>query len=91
MSVRWRKSSHSGVINDEACVEVAVLQQGVGLRDSKNPEAGHLPLSSTQFAALVERIKNGTLDRLHEQGRLPPALDTQQERRGRQPAISKPR
>ncbi|MBA9007931.1 DUF397 domain-containing protein [Thermomonospora cellulosilytica] len=54
----WRKSSYSGP-NEPECVEVAALPTGVGLRDSKNPGAGHLAVSTQGFAALVRRIKNG--------------------------------
>jgi hypothetical protein len=34
-SPRWRKSSRSGNVTN--CVEVAKLEQAVGVRDSKNP------------------------------------------------------
>lgn len=48
----WRKSSHSG--GDEGnCVEVADLNGHVGVRDSKNPAAGHLTLTRRDFAALL--------------------------------------
>ncbi|MEU8123348.1 DUF397 domain-containing protein [Spirillospora sp. NPDC049024] len=32
----WRKSSRSGGVNDNACVELARLDDRVGMRDSKN-------------------------------------------------------
>jgi hypothetical protein len=57
MSVEWRKSSHSGGVNDNACVELARLSGVVGVRDSKNPEAGPLSLSCRQFAQLTAQIK----------------------------------
>ncbi|MFG2002876.1 DUF397 domain-containing protein [Spirillospora sp. NPDC048911] len=59
---RWRKSSRSGGASDEACVEVAQLAEGVGVRDSKDPEGGHLKLESRSFGALVELAKRGELD-----------------------------
>lgn len=57
----WRKSSRSGGVNDNACVELARLGGTVGVRDSKNPDAGHLGLSRREFSQLVARIKRGGL------------------------------
>ncbi|MEV3919544.1 DUF397 domain-containing protein [Actinomadura coerulea] len=60
MSVRWRKSTYSSGVNDEHCVELGHLAQGteVGVRDSKDPDGGHLSLTVAQFADLIEQIKN---------------------------------
>lgn len=63
MKIEWRKSSYSGGINDEVCVELARLPHGVGVRDSKNPELGHLALNGMEFATLLGRIKSGDFDR----------------------------
>ena len=63
MRTDWRKSSRSGAINDEACVEVAELFDGVGIRDSKDPEGGRLIVSGDAFGSLLQRIKEGALDR----------------------------
>jgi hypothetical protein len=57
MTVEWRKSSHSGGVNDSACVELARLPGAVGVRDSKNPDTGYLSLSGRQFAQMTVRIK----------------------------------
>ncbi|MGW3767159.1 DUF397 domain-containing protein [Actinomadura verrucosospora] len=59
MIVRWRKSSYTGGANDNQCVELGRLAPGagIGVRDSKDPGAGHLTLSSVQFASLIEQIK----------------------------------
>jgi hypothetical protein len=54
----WRKSRRS-TNQGGACVEVAALPQAVGVRDSKDPERGHLTLTSREFADLIKRIKDG--------------------------------
>ncbi|MEV5830472.1 DUF397 domain-containing protein [Spirillospora sp. NPDC052242] len=56
----WRKSSHSGGGNQ--CVEVTRIGDALAVRDSKNPEAGHLALHVGAYGALVRRIKNGEFD-----------------------------
>ncbi|REE95764.1 DUF397 domain-containing protein [Thermomonospora umbrina] len=53
----WRKSSRSTQGTSSECVEVAPLAQGIGVRDSKHPNAGHLAVTAEEFAALVQRIK----------------------------------
>ncbi|MFI6515889.1 DUF397 domain-containing protein [Spirillospora sp. NPDC050679] len=58
MTIRWRKSSHSGGANDSACIELGRLAHGVGVRDSKNPQGGHLGLTVAQFTQLVVEIKS---------------------------------
>ncbi|WP_341770363.1 DUF397 domain-containing protein [Actinomadura bangladeshensis] len=52
----WRKSRRS---NDQegACVEVAALLTGVGVRDSKDPDGPKLLLTPTTFRALLTDIK----------------------------------
>ncbi|MFV2176411.1 DUF397 domain-containing protein [Actinomadura sp. LOL_016] len=57
MIVQWRKSSRSGGVNDKACVELGRLGSGVGLRDSKDPGAGHLTLTVSEFEGLVDALK----------------------------------
>ncbi|MEV4671617.1 DUF397 domain-containing protein [Actinomadura sp. NPDC049382] len=52
----WRKSSKSTNQGGE-CVEVAALSHAIGIRDSKDPDGGHLDLSPRMFATLVRRIK----------------------------------
>ena len=56
----WRKSSRSGA-QEGACVEVARLSSAIGVRDSKNPGAGHLTVSAADFGRLVGRIRAGEL------------------------------
>ncbi|MEO3785878.1 DUF397 domain-containing protein [Actinocorallia sp. B10E7] len=36
---------------------MALLRPAVGLRDSKNPAAGHLAVGRSAFAALIEGLK----------------------------------
>lgn len=55
-SPMWRKSSRSNSQGGE-CVELADLGAKVGVRDSKNPGAGHLALTPAAFTALVTRLK----------------------------------
>lgn len=62
MKTGWRKSTRSGNSSDEACVEVARLTGGVGVRDSKNPRGGHQTVSHAAFAELVRKIKQSDLD-----------------------------
>jgi hypothetical protein len=52
----WRKASRSSG-NGGACVEVAGLSGGVGIRDSKNPEGPKLLVGRGEFAALVAVLK----------------------------------
>ncbi|TMR40755.1 DUF397 domain-containing protein [Actinomadura geliboluensis] len=41
------------------CVELGRLASGagIGVRDSKDPDGGHLTLSGAQFADLIEQVK----------------------------------
>jgi hypothetical protein len=57
----WRKASYSGT-EQGACVEVAALDGSVGVRDSKNPAAGHIALSVASFADLIARVKQDELN-----------------------------
>jgi hypothetical protein len=59
MNVQWRKSTHSSGVNDEDCIELGRLspEAGIGVRDSKDPDGGHLTLSPAQFAELIEQVK----------------------------------
>jgi hypothetical protein len=57
----WRKASRSNTQGNE-CVEIADLNGIVGVRDSKNTEAGHLVLEASSFGSLISQIKEGELD-----------------------------
>lgn len=52
-----RKSSRSANSGSTYCVELAQLDDTVGVRDSKSPDGGNLPLKPEQFVALIRRIK----------------------------------
>lgn len=55
VSARWRKSSYSGGGKD--CVEVADVSSGTLVRDSQQPELGHLPFASADWSAFVSSLK----------------------------------
>ncbi|SFN62180.1 protein of unknown function [Actinomadura madurae] len=63
MTTAWRKSSYSGGATDEACIELAVLPEGVGVRDSMDPDGGRLVVNRAQLGSLMQAIKEGALDR----------------------------
>ena len=47
----WRKSSYSG--DRSNCVEVADVPSGAAVRDSQNPDLGHLRFALTEWAAFL--------------------------------------
>jgi len=51
----WRISSYSGGNNQ--CVEVAVDNQVIGVRDTKARTAGELDVPTASWAALLEQIR----------------------------------
>ncbi|SFQ50437.1 protein of unknown function [Amycolatopsis arida] len=51
----WRKSTYSSP--DEDCVEVAFASE-VGVRDSKNPAAGHLRLTPRAWHAFLTTCRD---------------------------------
>ena len=53
----WRKSSYSGGGNN--CVEVAHLPGAAAVRDSKDPEGGHLVFSAEAWETFLTGIKRG--------------------------------
>ncbi|WP_046469848.1 DUF397 domain-containing protein [Allosalinactinospora lopnorensis] len=55
----FRKSGYSGVNGD--CVEVADLPSGAALRDSKQPEAGHLAFPAAEWDAFLTAARDGEL------------------------------
>lgn len=59
--VVWRKSSRSQPTQSD-CVEIAHVEQGLFVRDSKNPGGGHLILNTVAWNTLLARIKQGSYD-----------------------------
>lgn len=59
----WRKSSYSA--NVANCVELATTGDPA-VRDSKNPDAGHLALDRPELAAWIDACRAGDLDALAE-------------------------
>jgi hypothetical protein len=59
---RWRKSSYSTASNN--CVEVAPVAGACAVRDSKNPDGGHLVFDAGTWKAFVADLKRGRYDYL---------------------------
>ncbi|WP_370011857.1 DUF397 domain-containing protein [Nocardiopsis sp. LDBS0036] len=47
----FRKSSYSG--HAQNCVEVADIPCGAAIRDSKHPNAGHLPFAAAEWSSFL--------------------------------------
>ena len=52
----FRKSSYSQPHGGN-CVEVADLPAGAAVRDSKHPDAGHLPFPAVEWSALLAGVR----------------------------------
>jgi Domain of unknown function (DUF397) len=57
---RWRKSSRSTDGGGADCVEVAFVDDGTALRDSKNPTGPALVFSTQAWSAFLTAAKQGT-------------------------------
>jgi hypothetical protein len=58
-AARWRKSPHSG---DGNCVEVAVSEGTIGVRDSKNRHGAVLEFDSAEWSAFTAGVRDGEFD-----------------------------
>jgi hypothetical protein len=58
----WRKSSASNGNGGNNCVEVALLDAAVAIRDSKNPDGPALVFCSAEWDAFVDGAKRGEFD-----------------------------
>lgn len=59
-TLQWRKSSHSG--GNGECVEFAVPDVVVAVRDSKDPEGPQLRFSTEAWTAFVNEVTAGGFD-----------------------------
>lgn len=58
----WRKSSRSNGSGGNNCVEVAFLDTGVAVRDSKDRNGPSLGFTESEWHAFVAGVKNGEFD-----------------------------
>ena len=56
-ALRWRKAS--GSTGNGACVEVAPIEGGVAVRDSKNPDGPILQYTDAEWLVFLDGVKNG--------------------------------
>lgn len=55
----WRKSSRSG---GNGCVEVAIIEGKIAVRDSKDRDGPSLYFNSTEWEAFIAGVWNGEFD-----------------------------
>lgn len=55
--ITWRRSSYSDTSGGN-CVELAGLDDAIGVRDSKNPEVGFLVLRKSVLRQLAGRMRD---------------------------------
>ena len=58
----WRKGSRSNGNGGNNCVEVAFLDTGVAVRDSKNRSGPALMFTPAEWTAFVDSTKDGEFD-----------------------------
>jgi hypothetical protein len=58
---KWFKSSRSS--GNGACVEVAIVEEGVAVRDTQDRAAGMLQFTHAEWAAFVGGVKDGEFDK----------------------------
>lgn len=59
-TLHWRKSRRSGVQGQ--CVEIAPMQAGVAVRDSKNPTGPALAYTAGEWRSFLAGVRSGRLD-----------------------------
>ena len=58
----WKKGSRSNGNGGNNCVEVAILDQGIAVRDSKDRTGPALLFTSAEWTAFVDSAKDGEFD-----------------------------
>ena len=58
----WRKSRRSNGNGGNNCVEVAMLNDGIAVRDSKNPAGPALLFTRAEWTAFIGGAKDGEFD-----------------------------
>lgn len=58
--MHWKKSSYSG--SETECVEVAVTEHGVFVRDTKNREGGTQQYTAAEWTVFIKGVKGGDFD-----------------------------
>jgi hypothetical protein len=58
----WKKGSRSNGSGGNNCVEVAFLDQGIAVRDSKDRTGPALMFTSAEWTAFVDSAKDGEFD-----------------------------
>ncbi|GAA4253146.1 DUF397 domain-containing protein [Dactylosporangium darangshiense] len=62
----WRKSSRSNGNGGANCVEVATVDTGIGVRDSKDPHGPILQFTPMDWESFVDGAKRGRFEPAHE-------------------------
>ncbi|GAA2442605.1 DUF397 domain-containing protein [Streptomyces glaucus] len=65
----WIKSRHSNAEGN--CVEVAPIEGGIAMRNSRDPDGPALVYTHAEVAAFLAGAKEGEFDHLLPGGRLP--------------------
>lgn len=61
-NAKWKKSSRSNGNGGNNCVEVAFLDDGVAVRDSKDKAGPALIFTPQEWAAFVGGVRDGEFD-----------------------------
>ncbi|MEU4694226.1 DUF397 domain-containing protein [Actinoplanes sp. NPDC023714] len=58
----WKKGSRSNGSGGSNCVEVAILDKGIAVRDSKDQAGPALMFTKAEWTAFVDSAKDGEFD-----------------------------